>query len=83
MLVFAGKLTQQVEDVGRQDVDELRATGLDDESVLHVVLTLALFNLMNRLVEGLGIDHDTEYSEAASDRLAQSGYRPLLRMMGY
>ena len=83
MLVFARKLTKQVEGVNRQDVDELHAAGLDDEAVLHVVLTTALFNLMNRLVEGLGIGHDTDYEEVASDRLAEHGYLPLLRMMGY
>ena len=83
MLAFAGKLTKRVEGVDRQDVDELHAAGLDDEAVLHVVLTTALFNLMNRLVEGLGIDHDPEYAEVASYRLAERGYLPLLRMMGY
>ena len=83
MLAFAGKLTKRVEGVDRQDVDELHAAGLDDEAVLHVVLTTALFNLMNRLVERLGIDHDPEYAEVASDRLAERGYLPLLRMMGY
>lgn len=35
------------------------------------------------LVDGLGIDHDAEYAEAAADLLEKRGCLPLLRMMGY
>lgn len=42
----------------------------------------ALFNFMNRLVEGLGIELAPSYIEPASQRLADRGYLPLIDMMG-
>ena len=41
----------------------------------------ALFNFMNRLVEGLGIELQPGYIAPASQRLAERGYLPLLEMM--
>jgi hypothetical protein len=40
-----------------------------------------VFNYMNRLVEGLGIELDPAYVEPASRRLAERGYLPLIDMM--
>jgi hypothetical protein len=41
----------------------------------------ALFNFMNRLVEGLGIELEPSYVAPAAERLAERGYLPLLEMM--
>jgi hypothetical protein len=46
-----------------------------------LVAVTALFNFMNRLVEGLGIELQPEYVEAASKRLAEPGSLPLIEMM--
>ena len=47
----------------------------------HMVAVTALFNYMNRLVEGLGIELDPAYVEPASKRLAERGYLPLIDLM--
>lgn len=57
------------------------AAGWDETAYYHLVATTALFNLMNRLVEGLGIELDPAYVEPSSKRLAEGGYLPLLKMM--
>lgn len=41
----------------------------------------SLFNFMNRLVEGLGIELDPAYVKPASERLAKRGYLPLIDML--
>lgn len=40
-----------------------------------------LFNFMNRLVEGMGIELDRNYVNPASERLAGRGYLPLIEML--
>ena len=57
------------------------AAGWDETAYYHLVATTALFNLMNRLVEGLGIELDPAYVEPSSKRLAEGGYLPLLKLM--
>ncbi len=43
---------------------------------------MALFNYMNRLVEGLGIELEQAYVGVAARRLADRGYLPLIEMLG-
>jgi hypothetical protein len=57
------------------------AAGWDETALYHAVAVIALFNLMNRLVEGLGIELDTAYVKPAADRLADRGYLPLIEML--
>ena len=48
------------------DVQELRRLGLDDEQILSTVGVTCLFNFMNRLADGLGVDIPAERQEAMS-----------------
>jgi hypothetical protein len=57
------------------------AEGWDQTALYHTVAVPALFNYMNRLVEGLGIELDPAYVEPASKRLAERGYLPLIDLM--
>jgi hypothetical protein len=57
------------------------AKGWDQTALYHVVAVTALFNYMNRLVEGLGIELDPAYVAPASKRLAERGYLPLIDLM--
>jgi hypothetical protein len=53
-----------------------------DERALHdAVAVCALFNLMNRLVEGLGFTADSEYFRLASERPASGGYAGLRELL--
>ncbi len=56
MVVFARKLTLTPPGMTADDLDGLRATGLSEEQTLDVVLITSLFNFMNRLADGLGVE---------------------------
>lgn len=51
-------LTRTPGNVGKQDVDKLRAAGLDDRAILDLTLVVAYFNFANRLANGLGLTGD-------------------------
>ena len=46
------------------DVAGLRSLGLTDEQILSVVGITCLFNFMNRLADGLGVDIEAERQQA-------------------
>lgn len=46
------------------DVLQLREVGLTDEEILSVVGITCLFNFMNRLADGLGVDIDADRQQA-------------------
>lgn len=55
ILGFAEKLTLAPRQMRREDLDPLRAVGLDDRGILEVVEVTAYFNFVNRLADGLGV----------------------------
>jgi uncharacterized peroxidase-related enzyme len=81
VLRYARKLTQQPDSVTQADADAVFAAGWNDLALYHAVAVTALFNFMNRLVEGMGIELDPNYVKPASERLAKGGYTPLIQMM--
>ena len=56
MVAFARKLTLRPDEMLPDDLDTLRAQGLDDEHVLAVVLVVCLFNFMTRLAHALNVE---------------------------
>lgn len=82
VLELAAKLTERADGLTKSDVDVVFAAGWDGQAYYHVVATVALFNYMNRLVEGLGIELDPAYVSVAAQRLADNGYLPLIEMLG-
>lgn len=64
MLDFAVKLTGQPAEMRESDVLKLRELGLTDEQILSVVGITCLFNFMNRLADGLGVDVDADRQQA-------------------
>jgi uncharacterized peroxidase-related enzyme len=81
VLRYARKLTLQPSGVTQADADAIFAAGWDETALYHTVAVTALFNFMNRLVEGMGIELDPSYVKPASERLAKGGYLPLIEMM--
>lgn len=81
VLAVAGALTRDPRSVSAKLAEAVFAAGWDETAYYHLVATTALFNLMNRLVEGMGIELDPAYVETASRRLAEGGYLPLLKLM--
>jgi uncharacterized peroxidase-related enzyme len=80
-LRFAQKLTQDPRGVSKADAEAVLGAGWGETALYHVVAVTALFNFMNRLVEGLGIELDPAYVKPASQRLAERGYIPLIDML--
>jgi uncharacterized peroxidase-related enzyme len=74
VLRYLRKLTRQPATVTNEDADAVFAAGWDDRALLTAVLVCALFNFMNRVVEGVGI-------QASPDAMAMSGTR--LHDIGY
>ncbi|MBI2384632.1 MAG: peroxidase-related enzyme [Elusimicrobia bacterium] len=59
---YAEKLTRNPASVREADVALLRDTGLDDRSILDAAQIAAYFNFVNRLVLGLGVGLEEEWS---------------------
>lgn len=81
VLSLAKRLTERPDGVTQSDVDAVFAAGWNETAFYHSVAVVALFNYMNRLVEGLGIELNPAYVQTASKRLADGGYRPLIGML--
>lgn len=81
VLRYARKLTRDPRSVSQADADAIFSAGWEETALYHTVAVTALFNFMNRLVEGMGIELDRAYVKPASERLAKSGYLPLIAMM--
>ena len=56
ILDYAAKLTLTPAAMEESDVDHLRSIGLTDEQVLSTVAIACVFNFMNRLADGLGVE---------------------------
>jgi uncharacterized peroxidase-related enzyme len=81
VLVFVRKLTQAPDAIVTADVDPVFAAGWDDRAVHDATAICSLFNLMNRLVNGLGVEASDSYTRLAAQRLAERGYAQLLEFL--
>lgn len=61
---FAEKLTRTPAAVTEEDVQVLRDIGFDDPGISSCVQVVSYFNYINRIAEGLGIDHEDWIDEA-------------------
>jgi uncharacterized peroxidase-related enzyme len=77
VLRYLGKLTLTPAEVTDADAGEVFAAGWDERALHDAVLVCALFNFMNRMVEGLGINADPDYVKGSGDRLYKLGYAGL------
>jgi len=75
VLALARTVTLIPAKVGDAEVAAVYADGWDERALHDAVSVCGLFNMMNRLVEGLGITATPEQHRAAAERLAGSaGY---------
>jgi len=58
MLAYVVKLTLDATKVSRDDHDELRAVGFDDQAILQITLIASWFNYINRVADALGVGRD-------------------------
>src|SRR5215510_10171180 len=83
VLRYARKLTQQPSSLTQADANAIFAAGWEGAALYYTVAVTALFNFMNRLVEGMGIELDPSYLRPASECLAKRGYLPLIDMISH
>ena len=81
VLAFVRKLTLSPGKITAVDADAIFAAGWDDRALHDAVAICGLFNLMNRLVNGLGVEASEAYTRLAAQRLAQNGYAKLLHFL--
>lgn len=56
LLRYAAKLTAAPSTIVREDIDALRAEGLDDRAIHDACAIVAYFAFVNRIAEGLGVE---------------------------
>jgi len=81
ILRYVRKLTLSPSRMTQTDADAVFAAGWNDQALHDAVSTCALFNFMNRLVEGHGIKAGPEYFSLSAKRLHAGGYSGLLRIL--
>lgn len=57
---YAEKLTRTPQAMTRDDIDSLRAVGLDDVQIHEAVQVIGYFNYINRVADGLDVDLEPE-----------------------
>ena len=79
---YLKKLTECPSRITPEDAEAVYAAGWNEEAFHDMVATGALFNCMNRLVEGFGISADGAYFEVSAERLAgPDGYDGLIKIL--
>jgi uncharacterized peroxidase-related enzyme len=77
LLRYVAKLTLTPSRMTESDAASVFRAGWDEKALHDAVSVCALFNFMNRLVEGLGIQATPEYFADSARRLAGGGYAGL------
>ena len=79
---YVRKLTETPAKITEADVAAIFAAGWEDRALHDAVAVCALFNCMNRLVEGFGISASPDYYQVSSERLASDrGYAALSEIL--
>jgi uncharacterized peroxidase-related enzyme len=81
LLAYVKKLTYTPSRLLPVDAEAVLAVGWNEQAPHDAVSVCGLFNLMNRLVEGLGLTGDAACFKLASVRLASGGYSDLLKLL--
>lgn len=81
LLTYVKKLTLTPSRISPEDADRVFAAGWNEQALYDAVSVCALFNFMNRLVEGLGIEENPSYSKLAGERLSSGGYLNLVKLV--
>jgi len=76
MLAYVKKLTLEPSKMTVQDADAVFAAGWEERALFHAIAVCALFNLMNRIVEGCGITPSEHMDAGRQDRLTEGRNNP-------
>ncbi len=81
LLRYLRKLNAAPAEIARADVDAVLAAGWDERTLIQATSVCGLFNLMNRIVEGLGIEADPKVAAMAGRMLYETGYGGLNELL--
>ncbi len=82
LLRYASKLTRLPARLTTADAEAVYAAGWNDKALHDAISVCALFNFMNRFVEGIGVTANADYFQLSGKRLHQNGYAGLLKLLG-
>lgn len=86
LLQYVRKLTEAPSRVTDTDAQAVYAAGWDEDALFDAISVCALFNFMNRIVEGCGLRPSPEGQARLRARIAEQGdahsYRDIGRMLG-
>lgn len=81
LLAYARVLTLTPTKATQRHVDAVLAAGWTERDLHDAILTVCLFNFMNRLLEGHGVKGSAKLYAARGVALKEDGYAPLLAML--
>jgi uncharacterized peroxidase-related enzyme len=81
VLAFVQKLTLAPGTITTANTEPVFAAGWSDRALHDMAAICGLFNLMNRLVNGLGVEAPESHTKLAAQRLAERGYAQLLEFL--
>ena len=75
LFAFIDKVNRTSNQIGQQDVDEVKRAGWTDEAIYDAITVCCLFNFYNRWIDATGV-HDMPASayELSGQRLRERGY---------
>lgn len=81
VLRYVRKFTLTPGRITPADAEAILAAGWPEQALHDAASVCGLFNLMNRLVDGLGVTADDSYFPTSANRLADIGYDGLKQLL--
>ena len=81
VLHYCRKLNDRPGEIQREDAKAVFDAGWNETALCHAALVCGFFNLMNRWVEGLGIEADPKIMDMAGKMLHEKGYNGISELL--
>ena len=78
LLRYVRKLTMDPSRMVQADADAVFDAGWDEDSFHYTVMICAMFNMMNRIMDGYGVENTAEFRVERGRQLAKRGYIPVV-----
>jgi uncharacterized peroxidase-related enzyme len=83
ILAYARKLTLTPAKMVKADADAVFQAGWNERALHDAINVCALFNFMNRVLDGHGLEGNAEIYKRRGQMLHDDGYSPLLKLLGF
>lgn len=81
IIQYVRKLNETPDQINQSDIEQIYEAGWDDTALIHAALVCGFFNLMNRWVDGVGIEVKPAVVQKAADMLHKKGYAAIQEML--